>query len=200
MVKQQEHLAKRAENYWKERKLQELIQLSESNGASEVPEVLYFGGLASHALNQKRKAFEFWRSAIKLKLTYQEPIRALAYEFEANGYLTDAAKLFYDLIRLNAADGDDLTTLGEICIKQDRMSEAQQWLNQALQDDENNSLALLAMATLYVHVQDKSLALKYLGRAAETNDLDLSDLASDPEFELLWPDPEFGRLTSAGKS
>jgi len=196
MTKQLKTLAKRAENYWSKRDLQALVQLFHSNGANQVPQVAYFCGLAFHALNERRKAIECWRSAIKLRSNYVEPVRALAYEFEAQGQLTEAAKLFYDLIKLSAASADDLTTLGEICIKQDRMSEAQQWLNQALDLDGNNSLALLALATLYVHVQDQALALKYLRRAAETRDVDLSDLASDPEFELLWHDSEFEQVIS----
>ena len=60
-----------------------------------------------------------------------------------------------------------------------------------------NILALLALALLYAQVRDSSLALRYLKQAADTGEADLSDVASDPEFEFLWNDPTFERIVSA---
>jgi Tfp pilus assembly protein PilF len=107
-----------------------------------------------------------------------------------------ASELFHRLIGLNRAQADDLTALGEICIKQDRLSEAQRWLERALEMDKENSLALLSMATLYAHVRGHDLVLDYLRRVAQTGDIDLADLASDPEFEFLWHDREFEEIVS----
>jgi hypothetical protein len=52
------------------------------------------------------------------------------------------------------------------------------------------------MATLYAQVRDPSLTLEYLQKAAATEDVDLTDLSSDPEFEFLWHDAEFERIVS----
>jgi len=38
--------------------------------------------------------------------------------------------------------------------------------------------------------------LDYLRRVAQTGDIDLADLASDPEFEFLWHDREFEEIVS----
>src|SRR5207245_200587 len=103
-------------------------------------------------------------------------------------------ELFYHLVGLRQANADDFTCLAEIRIKQDRLGEARRWLEQALQLEPNNSLALLALATLYAQVRDSSLALDFLQKAADTEDVDLSDLACDPEFEFLWHDPKFEKI------
>ncbi len=54
----------------------------------------------------------------------------------------------------------------------------------------------MAMATLYAQVRDPALALEFLQKAAKTDEIDLSDRASDPEFEILWHDPRFQKLVS----
>jgi tetratricopeptide (TPR) repeat protein len=184
-------LAARAAKYWEQGDFQALIRLCSARRAARVPQVFYFGGLAFDALNRKREVVECWRKAIALKQDYDAPIRALAHELAGADDLLDAAKLFHDLVRLDKATADDLTALAEICIKQDRLSEARKLLEQALALEPDNSLALLAMATVYIHVRDRELALKYLRQAAALAELDLAELASDPEFEFLWHDPEF---------
>lgn len=62
--------------------------------------------------------------------------------------------------------------------------------------DQGNSLALMAMATVYAHVRDRSLTLQYLRKVIDTRDLDVSDLESDPEFEFLWHDKEFEQMVA----
>jgi predicted Zn-dependent protease len=119
----------------------------------------------------------------------------LAYELKEQAPV-DAAELFNRLVELQRANADDFTSLGEIRVKQDRLGEAQRWLEKALRLEPGNSLALLALATLYAQVRDPALALDYLQKAADTEDVDLADLAGDPEFEALWHHPKFEEIVS----
>jgi tetratricopeptide (TPR) repeat protein len=196
MVQQKKALAKRAKTYWERRNLQALANLVGEPGAGKDPEVLYYAGLALNALNKRREAIECWRRARDLDPQNETTIRTLAYELMEQAPV-EAAELFYHLVGLERANADDFTCLGEIRIKQDRLGEARRWLEQALRLEPTNSLALLALATLYAQVRDPSLALDFLQKAADTEDVDLSDLACDPEFEFLWHHPQFERLVSS---
>jgi tetratricopeptide (TPR) repeat protein len=196
MVKQQKSLAEAAEKNWEARDLAALEKLRHAPGAAKVSEVQYFIGLALNALNQRREAIECWRKARDLDPQNENATRTLAYELLEQAPV-NAAELFYELYASQQANADDLTCLGEIHVKQDRLGEARGWLERAIRLDPDNSLALLAMATLYAQVRDASLALDYLQKAAETDDIDLSDIASAPEFEFLWHDPRFKRIASA---
>ena len=40
------------------------------------------------------------------------------------------------------------------------------------------------------------MTLSYLQKAADAEDVDLSDLATDLEFEFLWHDPIFEKIVS----
>ncbi len=193
MVKNKKSLAKRAQQYWEHRDLPALLHLYQTPGAQKVPEVLYFVGLALNARNQRREAIECWRKAKALDPRYENAIRAFAYELTEQAP-ADSAELFYLLVGLQRANADDFTCLGEIRINQDRLGEARRWLEHALKREPENSLALLAMATLYAQVRDRFLALDFLQKAANTKDIDLSDLGSNPEFEFLWHDPEFEKI------
>jgi len=195
MTTKEKQVGKNAQKYWDQRDLPALVRLCPSPQGGKNPEVLYYAGLAYHALNKKREAIECWRKAKELFPEDDRPIRALAFEL-AEKDPVGASELFHRLIGLNRAQADDLTALGEICIKQDRLSEAQRWLERALEMDKENSLALLSMATLYAHVRGHDLVLDYLRRVAQTGDIDLADLASDPEFEFLWHDAEFEMIVS----
>jgi tetratricopeptide (TPR) repeat protein len=195
MVKQENALAKRARTYWENRDLSGLEALRREPSAKNVPEVLYFVGLALNAVNKRREAIECWRKARELDPQHENAIRTLAYELIEQSPV-EAAELFYRLVGLDRANADDFTCLGEIRLKQDRLGEARRWLDQALRLNPQNSLALLALAALYAQVKDPALALDYLQKAADTEDIDLSDLASDPEFELLWHHPKFEKIVS----
>lgn len=195
MVMQDEALAARAKKLWEDRKLDELKQLQREAGAAKDAEALYFVGLALNALNQRREAIECWRKARKIDRQNETILRTLAYELLEQAPV-EAAELFGNLVGMQRANADDLTCLGELRIKQDRLGEARRWLEQALQLEPMNSLALLALASLYTQVRDSSLALKYLQKAADTEDVDLSDLESDPEFELLWHEPKFKKIVA----
>ncbi|MBI3411035.1 MAG: tetratricopeptide repeat protein [Planctomycetes bacterium] len=180
---------------WDQRDLAKLSALSESPGSANVGTVQFYVGLAYHALNDKRKAVQCWREAIRLKPRYEAPIRALAFEFvEQNA--AEAADLLSQLDGMGKADADDLTTLAEIRIKQDRLREAHRLLERALELEPNNSLSLLAMASVYAQLRDRILTLSYLNKAAATKDIDLTDLQWDPEYEFLWNDSEFTDLVA----
>jgi tetratricopeptide (TPR) repeat protein len=194
MLKQKD-FAKRAQRLREAGNLSALEQLRREPGADKVAEVQYFAGLALNALNQRREAIECWRKAQALDSQNEDAIRTLAYELLEQAPV-DAAELFYRLVGLGRANADDFTCLGEIRIKQDRLGEARSWLEQAVDLEPDNSLALLALATLYVQVRDRSFALDYLQKAADTEDVDLADIASDPQFESLWHDPRFKKIVS----
>ena len=195
MLKQANKIARRAEKLWEERDLPALDKLRRESGASEVSEVQYFAGLALNALNQRREAIECWRRAQALDPQNEDAIRTLAYELLEQAPV-DAAELFYRLVGMERANADDFTCLGEIRIKQDRLGEARRWLERAIELEPDNSLALVALATLYVQVKDPSFALDYLQKAAETEDVELADIASDPQFESLWHDSRFKMIVS----
>jgi tetratricopeptide (TPR) repeat protein len=188
-------LANRAKKYWEHRDLSALENMQRDPRAAKIPEVLYFVGLALNALNKKREAIECWRKARELNPHHEDVIRTLAYELLEQAPV-DAAELFYQLVGMQRANADDFTCLGEIRIKQDRLGEAQRWLEQALRLEPHNSLALLALATLYAQVRDPSLALDFLQKVADTEDVELSDLACDPEFEFLWHHPRFEKIVT----
>jgi tetratricopeptide (TPR) repeat protein len=190
------NLALRAKKLWEERDLHALVALRRTPGAAAMPDVLYFIGLAYNALNKRRQAIESWRKASAIDPGCEAAVRALAYEL-ADQAPGDSAELFYQLIGLRRANADDFTCLGEIRIKQDRLGEARRWLEYALKLEPKNSLALLAMANVYAQVHDPALTLEYLKKAAATDDLDLADLASDPQFDFLWHHPTFKRIVSA---
>jgi tetratricopeptide (TPR) repeat protein len=196
MIKPGKVLARRAKTYWERRDLSALEKLRREPGAASNAEALYFVGLGLNALNRRREAIECWRQARHVAPTNEHAIRILAYELMDQAPV-DAAELFYQLVGLQRANADDFTCLGEIRIKQDRLGEARRWLEQALRLEPQNSLTLMALATLYAQVRDRSLALDFLQKVADTEDIDLSDLASDPEFEFLWHDPKFEKLVSA---
>jgi tetratricopeptide (TPR) repeat protein len=195
VVKQDDRLATRARKLWDERKLDDLQQLQRDAAAARDAEALYFVGLALNALNQRREAIECWRKARKFDPQSDTILRALAYELLEQAPV-EAAELFGNLVGMQRANADDLTCLGELRIKQDRLGEARRWLEQALHLEPTNSLALLALASLYAQVKDSSLALSYLQKAADTEDIDLSDLAADPEFEFLWHEPKFKKIVA----
>jgi len=195
MNRQKKSTANKAKELWEHREMARLAALVASSVAAKVPEVWYFGGLVCNAMNQKRRAIEYWRTACQLNSSYAAPKRALAHEI-MNGDPIGAAELFVSLVAMNEAEADDLAALGEIRIKQDRLGEAQRLLQKALELDQGNSLALMAMATVYAHVRDRSLTLQYLQKIIDTRDLDISDLESDPEFEFLWHDREFEQLVA----
>lgn len=195
MVKQKKALAKRANRYWENRNLSALEKLRRQRGAAAVPEVLYFAGLGLNALNKRREAIECWRKARQLDPTYEQALRALAYELMDQAPV-EASELFQHLVSLQKANADDFTSLGEIRVKQNRLGEARRWLDEALRLEPQNSLALLALATLYAQVRDLGLALQYLKKAAKAGDVDLSDLALDPDYEFLWHNREFEKIVS----
>jgi tetratricopeptide (TPR) repeat protein len=188
--------AQQAKRLWDRRDLQGLVDLCSSDGGLRDARTNYYGGLAYHALNDKRKAMDCWREAMNLNPSYPEPIRALAYELMEREDLIDAAQLFQDLMRLRKATPDDLAALGDVCIKQGRLAEARKFLEEALEAEPENALALVAMATANAHMRNGDGALAFLRRAAETNELDLSDLDSDPAFHFLWRSPEFERIVA----
>jgi len=192
MVNQKKALAEQAKDHWERRNLTALDKLRRDRAAAKVPEVLYFAGLALNALNRKREAIECWRKARDLDPQYENALRALAYELSEQAPV-EAAEVFYELVGLRRANADDFTCLGEIRIKQDRLGEARGCLDKALKLEPDNSLA---MATLYAQVRDAALTLDFLQKAANTADIDLSDLASDPEFEFLWHNPKFEKIVS----
>jgi Tfp pilus assembly protein PilF len=196
MIRQEKALTKRAKKYWDDRNVSALAKLRSEPGVDRIPDVLYFIGLALNARNQRREAIESWRKATALDPQNEKAIRTLAYELLEQAPV-DAAELFYHLVGMERANADDFTCLAEIRIKQDRLGEARRWLEQALRLEPKNSLALVALATLYAQVRDPSLALDFLQKAADTEDIDLSDLAGDPEFEFLWHDPKFEEIVSA---
>ena len=78
MVNNKKTLAKRATQYWEDRSLEELVQLTNEPGANKDPEVLYFVALALNARNKKREAIECWRKAQDLDPQHENAIRALA--------------------------------------------------------------------------------------------------------------------------
>jgi tetratricopeptide (TPR) repeat protein len=196
MANQDKALAKQAKDYWEARNLMALDKLRRSPLAAKVPEVLYYAGLALNALNKKREAIECWRRARALNPQYENALRALAYELNEQAPL-EAAELFYQLVGMQRANADDFTCLGEIRIKQDRLGEARRLLEQAVRLEPDNSLALLAMASLYAQVQDASMALDYLQKTADTQEIDLTGLGSNPEFEFLWHDRKFEKIVSS---
>jgi tetratricopeptide (TPR) repeat protein len=189
-------VAQQAKRLWDQRNLQGLVDLCSSEAGLHDAKTKHYGGLAYHALNDKRKAMDCWREAMSLNPSYSEPIRALAYELMEREDLIDAAELFQNLTRLRKATPDDLTAFGEICIKQGRLADARKFLEQALEAEPTNALALVAMATTNAHMRNRDAALAFLRRAAETNELDLSDLDSDPAFHFLWHSPEFEQIVS----
>jgi tetratricopeptide (TPR) repeat protein len=189
-------VAQQAKRLWDQRDLQGLVDLCSSEAGLHDAKTKYYGGLAYHALNDKRKAMDCWREAMSLNPSYPEPIRALAYELLDREDLIDAAELFQHLTRLRKATPDDLAALGDICIKQGRLADARKFLEQALEAAPTNALALVAMATTNAHMRNRDAALAFLRRAAETNELDLSDLDSDPAFHFLWHSPEFEQIVS----
>jgi tetratricopeptide (TPR) repeat protein len=195
MDQKERALTNRAKKYWDDRKLSALSKLRSEPGAESSADVLYFVGLALNALNKRRDAIECWRKATDLDPQNDRAVRTLAYELMEQAPV-DAAELFYRLVGMNRANADDFTCLAEIRIKQDRLGEARRWLDQALRLDPQNSLALVALATLYAQVRDSSLALDFLQKAARTEDIDLSDLAGAPDFAFLWHDPRFEKLVS----
>ncbi|HBI41563.1 MAG TPA: hypothetical protein DDY78_01740 [Planctomycetales bacterium] len=187
-----------AKRLWDKRNLQGLLDLCTSEAGARDAKTKYYGGLAYHALNDKRKAMECWREAMRLHSSYSEPIRALAYELMEREDLIDAAELFHHLIRLRNATPDDLAALGDLCIKQGRLADARRVLEQALESEPTNALALVAMATTNAHMRNSAAALEFLRRAVATNELDLSDLDSDPAFHFLWHNREFEEIVSGG--
>jgi tetratricopeptide (TPR) repeat protein len=198
MQKQQKqrNLAKRARKFWEQRDLSALESLRREPQAETVSEVQYFLGLALYALNKRRDAIQCWRRATELDPRNEDATRTLAYELVAEAP-SEAEGLFFFLVGMQRATADDFTCLGEMFIRQDRLREARAWLQKAIDLDPHNTLALLALASLYAQVKDPSLALGYLKQAVETEEVDLSDVASDPEFEFLWDDPTFEQLVSA---
>jgi tetratricopeptide (TPR) repeat protein len=196
MARATNSVAQQAKRLWERRNLQGLVDLCSSEAGLHDAKTKYYGGLAYHALNDKRKAMDCWREAMSLNSSYSEPIRALAYELMEREDLIDAAELFQNLTRLRKATPDDLTAFGEICIKQGRLADARKFLEQALEAEPTNALALVAMATTNAHMRNRDAALAFLRRAAETNELDLSDLDSDPAFHFLWHSPEFEQIVS----
>lgn len=196
MLKAQRAIAAQAEKLWEKRDLRALERLGREPIAAKVATVQYYVGLANSALNRRREAIGCWRSAIDLDPTNENAIRALAYELLEPSPV-DAAELFYQLVGSQKANADDFTCLGEIRIKQDRLGEARRWLDHAIQMDADNALALLALATLYAQVRDAPIALSFLEKAADTDDVDLSEIASAPEFEFLWSEPRFKKLVAA---
>ncbi len=197
MVKQERSLARQAKQFWDKRDFAKLDELRQAPGAAKNPEVLYFAGLALSALNNRRAAIECWRKASELDPQGEQSVRALAYEL-AEQAPSDAAGLFAQLAAAQRATADDLTCLGEIRIKQDRLREAHDCLKRALDLDPDNSLAMVALAALYTQVGDRALALEFLQKAAATGNVDLADLSSDPEFEFLWREPTFEKMISGG--
>jgi tetratricopeptide (TPR) repeat protein len=183
--------ARLARRLWEERNLDALAELASAEASSRDPKVLYYGGLAFHARNNKRRAVECWREAARLAPAYADPVRALAYEMTERENFIDASDLFQQLIHSGKATPDDLTALGEICIKQGRLAEAKKLLDAALESEPANALALLALATANAHMRNETAALELLRRAAETEELDLTELDSDPTFQFLWGVPEF---------
>lgn len=196
MVAHVKDLAKQASEYWEQKDFASLEKLSQEPRAARDPEVLYFVGLGLNALNKKREAIECWRKAGAVDPQNENVIRTLAYKLMEQAPL-EAAELFYHLVGMRRANADDLTCLGEMRIRQDRLGEARGLLEQALRLQPDNSLALLAMASLYAQVRDPSFTLDYLQKAADTGDIDLSDLASDLEYEFLWHHPTFENIVSA---
>jgi tetratricopeptide (TPR) repeat protein len=196
MARMTNPVAQQAKRLWDQRDLQGLVDLCSSEAGLHDAKTKYYGGLAYHALNDKRMAMECWREAMSLNPSYSEPIRALAYELMEREDLIDAAELFHHLIRLRNATPDDLAALGDLCIKQGRLADARRVLEQALESEPTNALALVAMATANAHMRNSTAALEFLRRAAETTELDLSDLDSDPAFHFLWHSPEFEQIIS----
>ncbi len=194
MAKQTISAAARAKHLWDRRELEALKKLCRTVEGREDARVQYYGGLAHHAAGRKRDAIDCWRQSMSLKPNYDAPIRALAHEFEHEELYIEAVPLLTTLDRLGKATADDLTLLGEIRIKQDRLAEARQYLERALELEPENSLSLLSMANLFAHWRDRSSTLQYLKRVAAIADMDMTDLADDPVFEFLWPDSTFKRL------
>jgi tetratricopeptide (TPR) repeat protein len=196
MTKATNTVARQAKKLWDDRDLRALTRLCATPEGARDPKAHFFGGLAYHALNDKRRAIECWRAAAALDPSYVEPTRALAYELTEQDDFIDAAELFQSLIRLGKATADDLTSLGEIRVQQDRLAEARQLLEKALELDPKNALALVALATVHTHMRNRAAALDYLRRAAETDEIDLEDLRADAAFQPLWDDPQFRRLVA----
>lgn len=187
-----------AELLWRKAKIDELLELCPSPAGIENPKLLYYGGLAHHARGDKRTTIRCWRKALELDPIYEDVLRAFAHELSVSDKVLESASLFERLIATGRATADDWTVLGELRMKQDRMSDAARCLRRALAIEPENALALLAMATLHASMDEPDESLRYLQKTAATEDLDLSNLADDPVFEHLWNNPRFEKLVTAG--
>lgn len=185
------------ERLWRSSRIDEILELCPSPAKIESPKLLFYGGLAHHARGDKRTTIRCWRKALELDPTNVEVLRAFAHELSNSDKVLESASLFERLIATGKATADDWTVLGELRMKQDRMSDAARCLRRALAIEPDNALALLSMATLNASMDEPEGALKYLQKTAATNDLDLSNLADDPVFEKLWNNPQFERLVQS---
>jgi tetratricopeptide (TPR) repeat protein len=189
-------LAGQARRLWQKAKLSRLVELCQSPRGAKNPEVLYYGGLAYSGLNDPVRAIKCWHNAVNLRPTYDRVLRSLAYAFSDWGAPAFANHYLQRLVELGAATSDDLTLLGENLVKLNDLSRARQWLQKALQEDADNTLALLALASVYVRLGESQRALTLLKRVAESRDLDMPSLRGDPDFKPLADNREFLALTS----
>lgn len=171
---------KKAEKLWTKRELDDLISL-------EITEkgMSYYIGLGLCALDRKKEAILLWS-----KESCDKCVRALAYEAYDLGDFTNSIKFFTKLIRAKLATTDDIVTLAEIFMRQEKLANAEKLLKKVSKTD--NELVFLNLAIIFALKKDQKNVLENLKRITKLN---ISDLNFDLRFSFLWENKEFQEIT-----
>jgi tetratricopeptide (TPR) repeat protein len=141
-------------------------------------EVWFYAGKSYKDLKNDNLAIDCWRMALTIEPDHESTLRAIAWlAHEIENYRTEVINSLLKLARLNKANGDDLTLLGEMYLKENRFEESHHWLKEGLEKGtRNESLTYLDLATLHT-----KLAIQYLQICENCADLDLEDPMSEED-------------------
>ena len=196
MDKQEKDLVKTAKKLWEQRDLSALEKLRGQPGAARNADVLYFVGLAMNACNKRREAIECWRKARDLDPHHENATRTLAYELMKQAPV-DAAELLCHLVgsrrplpTITLASAKSASNKTGLAKRDAGSNRRYNWNPTTVSPCWPWRLSTLRCA-------DPSFTLDYLEKTNAAEDVDLSGLASAPEFEFLWHHPKFEKIVAS---
>lgn len=126
---------------------------SDSSAAEDDPVQLFQQGQDAHEAGDLKRAVELYERAIKLRPEFPEAEYQRASALITLNRLPEAEKGFRRAIELQPEWSLPYTALGKLLTNLERYDEAEKLLSRALELDANNTVALVALADLYIHAK-----------------------------------------------
>jgi TolB-like protein/Flp pilus assembly protein TadD len=172
--------------------------IAEAKRAQEVDPVSlvtnYHVGAILYYARQYDKAIEQLRMTLELDPNFAVAHTFLGRAYRQKGMYEEAIAEFQKAITLAGVSSNRLGELGHAYAVSGNRGEARKALDELKELSKRRYVSPYAMALLYIGLDEKDQALKWLGKAHEERISSLDTLKVNPMFDTLCSDPTFADL------